>query len=164
MKRVLHTPEDRDEIYERFATYLEEWKIRLVLREWSIVLHLEGESFSKKDGGGSGASTQTYPKYCEAKITLRLPDDATWTDDEVEDTVIHELMHILVSTWFAVWERTHAKPLSPQMYNMLLISEEQLCTRLALGFMRTKYPRRKAHSSSAGEQSQVSPRRRQSSQ
>ncbi|KKK57504.1 hypothetical protein LCGC14_3053810, partial [marine sediment metagenome] len=98
MKRVLHSPEDRDEIFERFFAYLEEWKIRLVLREWDITLHLEKEAFADKDGGGSGASTQARPKYHEATITLHLPDDTTWTDDEIEDTAIHELMHVLVST------------------------------------------------------------------
>ena len=166
MKRVLSAPEDRQEIFDRFFAYIEEWKIRLVLREWDIILHLEGSAFKAKDGGGSGASTETHPKYNDATLTLRLPDGTTWTDSEIEDTAIHELMHVLVSTWFAVWERTHRKPLSPQIYNMLLVSEEQLCTRLALGFMRAKYPRRKAHSSSSGEaaQGQVSPRRRQSPQ
>ena len=163
MKRVLHSPEDREEIFERFTAYVEEWRIRLVLREWAISTHLEKKDF-KQDEGKSGAFAASQPKYHEATITLHLPDDSTWADEEIEDTAIHELMHVSVSTWFAVWSRTHKKPLPPQMMNMLLISEEQLCTRLALGFMRTKYPRRKAHSSSSGEQSQVSPRRRQSPQ
>lgn len=144
MKRVLHSPEDREEIYERFIEYICEWKDRLVLREWSIGTHLELGDF-KQDGARSGAFTETHPKYHEATVTLHLPNGTEWVDEEIEDTVIHELMHVLVATWRAVWERTHRKPMPFQMSNMLLISEEQLCTRLALGFIRTKYPRRKAH-------------------
>ena len=159
MKRVLHSPKDRDEIYKRFRAYVEEWRIRLVLREWSIVLHLETE------GDISGPTTICSPKYHEAHIALRLPDvEACWEDEEMEEAAIHELMHILVSTWDLVWQKTHKKPLKGPMMNMLLISEEQLCTRLALGFLRAKYPRRKAHSSSSDEQSQTSPRRRQGPQ
>ncbi|KKK47756.1 hypothetical protein LCGC14_3152000, partial [marine sediment metagenome] len=155
-----HSPEDRDEIYRRFITYVEEWRIRLVLREWAIDFHLRTE------GTMSGATTICSPKYHEVDILLRLPDDVEtcWADEELEESAVHELMHVLMSTWDVVWQKTHKKPLRSQMLNMLLISEEQLCTRLALGFMRTKYPRRKAHSSSSGEQSQVSSRRRQSSQ
>ena len=141
MKRVLHTPKDRDEIYQRFRAYVEEWRIRLVLREWSINLHLGLE------GDSSGGTTICYPKYNEADIMLRLPEglEACWTDEETEEAAIHELMHVLVSTWDVIWQKTHKKPLGAPMMNMLLISEEQLCTRLALGFMRTKYPHRKAH-------------------
>lgn len=141
MKRVIHAPKDRDEIYRRFTAYLEEWKIRLVLHEWSIDLYLETE------GGTSGPITTCFPKYHEANIILRLPDgvQACWTDEEMEESAVHELMHVLVSTWDVVWQKTHKKPPPPQVLNMLLISEEQLCTRLAVGFLRTKYPRRKAH-------------------
>jgi hypothetical protein len=164
MKRVLHTPDDREEIYQRFMAYLDEWKVRLVLREWSITLHLDTKDF-KQEGAKSGAFTEATPKYHDALISLHLPDGVEWSDEEIEDTAIHELMHVLVSTWFAVWSRTHRKPLLPQMYNMLLVLEEQLCTRLALGFMRTKYPRRKAHSfSSVGGQEQVSPKDTQAPQ
>ena len=140
MKRVLHSPEDREEIFDRFFAYIEEWKARLVLHEWDIDVHLETE------GESARASSHCRPKYHGAEIQLCLPDnlETCWTDREIEDSAIHELMHILVSTWDAVWQRTHRKPLPDQVLNMLLISEEQLCSRLALGFMRTKYPRRKS--------------------
>ena len=113
--------------------------MHLVLREWDIDVHLETK------GDSSRAYSYCRPKYHVAEITLCLPEDieTVWADREIEDSAIHELMHVLVSTWDVVWQRTHRKPLPSQMLNMLLISEEQLCTRLALGFMRTKYPRRK---------------------
>ena len=160
MKRVLHSPEDREEIYERFKAYTEEWRIRLVLREWQIDLHLEPEA------DYAGASSVCRPKYHTASVMLCLPDkpEASWPDEQIEEDAVHELMHVLVSTWDMVWQKTHKKPLGTPMLNMLLIPEEQMCTRLACGFIRAKYPRRKAHSSSSGEQSQVSPRRRQSPQ
>ena len=141
MKRVLYSPEDRDEIYQRFCAYVEEWRIRLILREWEITIHLETE------GGVAAASTVCQPKYHQSEIVLQLPDGvkARWPDTQIEEDAIHELMHVLVSTWDAVWQRTHKKFPSSQIMNMLLISEEQLCTRLAVGFMRTKYPHRKAH-------------------
>ncbi len=142
MKRVLHTPKDRDEIYRRFITYVEEWRVRLVLREWSIVMHLETTDF-KQDGRKSGAFTEALPKYYEATITLHLPGGEEWANNTIEDMAIHELMHISVSSWCAGWEGTHLKPLPTRIANTLIFMEEQLCTRLALGFMRTKYPRRK---------------------
>lgn len=118
--------------------------MRLVLREWGISFLLDLDDFPQ-DQGKSGVITEAQPKYHEATMTVYIPDDATWPDEELEDIAIHELMHISVSTWRAVWERTHRRPMPPQQYNMLLISEEQVCTRLTLGFMRTKYPRRKTH-------------------
>ena len=163
MKRVLHTPEDREEIFELFTAYVEEWKIRLVLHEWGIYFQLESTDFPL-GGSLAGVVTDSYPKYHEATMTLHLPDGTAWAQEEIEDTAVHELMHISVSTWRATWERTHRRRMPFQMLNMLLIPEEQFCTRLALGFMRTKYPRRKAHSSSPEGQKQVSPRRRQSPQ
>lgn len=163
MKRVLHSPKDRDEIFERFFAYLEEWKIRLVLREWDIILHRESEGLESRHGLKGGGQTETWPEYHRAFISLHVPDDSEWEDCELEDTAVHELMHILVSSWRVGWQMTH-KRLLPQTQEVLQVFEEQMCTRLALGFMRTKYPRRKAHSSPSGEQSQVSPRRRQSPQ
>ena len=140
MKRVLYAPKDRDEIFDRFFAYIEEWKARLVLREWDINVHLETE------GDIARASSHCRPKYQDAEIRLCLPDnlETLWPDEEIEDSAVHELMHVLVSTWDAVWQRTHRKPLPAQILNMLLVSEEQVCTRLALGFMRTKYPRWKS--------------------
>ncbi len=143
MKSAFHTPKDRKEIYHRFISYVEEWRVRLAIREWEITIRLEEDDF-KQDSCSSGAFTEARPKYHEALITLHLPDGAEWTNAELEETAIHELMHVLVSTWFAVWERTHEEPISPSIHNMLLITEEQLCSRLALGFKRTRYPRRKA--------------------
>jgi len=155
MKRVLHYPRDREEIYHRFIAYVEEWKIRLILREWVIDVHMDTE------GDKLGATAHCRPKYHAADIVVHFPEEseARWTDEEIEDEAIHELIHVLVSTWDAMWQRTHKKPPPTQVTNMLLIIEEQLCTRLAEGFMRTKYPRRKAHSSSpqSGGQGQAVP-------
>lgn len=163
MKRVLHSPEDRDEIFERFFAYLEEWKIRLVLREWDLILHRSHEGTESRYGLLAGGRTECWPEYHRAFISLHVPDDSEWEDSELEDTAVHELMHVLVSPWRTGYQRAH-KGLSRQTKEVLQLLEEQLCTRLALGFMRTKYPRRKAHSSSSGEQSQVLPRRQQSAQ
>jgi hypothetical protein len=151
MKRVLHSPEDRDEIFERFFAYLEEWKVRLVLREWDIILHRELEGLDTQWGLKAGGQTECWPQYHRAFISLYVPDDSEWEDRELEDTAVHELMHVLVSPWRVAWQATH-RGSSPQRDGVLKVFEEQLCTRLALGFMRTKYPRRKAHSSSVDGQ------------
>jgi hypothetical protein len=140
MKRVLHSPKDRDEIYRRFLAYVEEWRVRLILREWAITVYREAE------GEKSGATANCSPKYHEVTITFTLPPDreSCWTDEEIENEAIHELMHVLVSSWDELWQRTHKKPLPTQMLNMLILLEEQLCDRLTTGFLRTKYLRRKA--------------------
>ncbi len=144
MKRTLHSPEDRDEIYQRFLAYVEEWKNRLVLREWDIILHFETKGLATKAGLRAGGMTECWPQYHRAFISLHITDGSEWEDSELEDTAVHELMHVIVSTWRVGWQKTHAT-LSARRGDVLQIFEEQLCTRLALGFMRTKYPRRKAH-------------------
>jgi len=164
MKRVLHAPEDREEIFSRFFNYLEEWKIRLVLREWDLLLHLEPEGMETCSGKRGGGRTETWPEYHRAFISIHIPDGSEWEDAELEDTVVHELMHVFVSTWRVGWQMTHRK-LSQERTDVLKVFEEQLCTRLATGFMRTKYPRRKAHSSSStGGQRQTSPSAQQGPQ
>lgn len=142
MKRVLHSPKDRDEIYQRFIAYVEEWKVRLLLREWTIDTYLRTSGDDK-----AGPITTCRPEYHEISIVLRLPDsrETCWTDTELETDAVHELMHALLSTWDAMWQRSHKKLVPQQVLDMLLLVEEQSCTRLAEGFMRTKYPRRKAH-------------------
>ena len=144
MKRTLCAPRDREEIFERFFVYLEEWKVRLVLREWDLILHREAESLETQWGLKGGCSTECWPQYHRAFISLYVPDDSEWEDGELEDTVVHELMHVLVSPLRTGYQRAH-KGLSSQTKEVLQILEEQLCTRLANGFMRAKYPRRKAH-------------------
>ncbi|KKL74673.1 hypothetical protein LCGC14_2062520 [marine sediment metagenome] len=140
MKRVLHSPKDRDEIYQRFLAYVEEWRKRLILREWEVNIHL------KTEGETTGATARCVPKYHLVVINFTLPDDveSCWSDEEIEDTAIHELIHVLIASWDDLWQRTHKKPLPFRMLNMLTLLEEQLCDRLTTGFLRTKYPRRKA--------------------
>ena len=70
-----------------------------------------------------------------------MPDDPEVETEELEEIAVHELMHILLSPWNEGWQAAMGKRLKEEMKDVLLIMEEQACTRLACGYMRTKYPK-----------------------
>ena len=134
-----------NEIQDHFAAFLSEWKTRIpALRSWSLSVHVTNEPMPKfaAYSAKTGAYTEAWSKYEDAVINLYLPeDDPSLSSEELEETAIHELMHILISPWNESWKAAMGKKLTEALEDVILIMEEQVCTRLACGYMRTKYPK-----------------------
>ena len=133
-----------DAIQARFVAFLSDWKTRIpALRSWALNVHVTTDPLPKQAAyeAKTGAYTEAWSKYEDATINLHLPDDPNITDEELEEIAIHELMHILLSSWNEAFKTACGKKLTEEMEDVLLILEEQACTRLACGYMRTKYPR-----------------------
>ncbi len=135
---------DVDDIQDHFVAFLSEWKTRLpALRSWVLNIHVTTDKMPKHAayGAQTGAYTEAWSKYENATINLHLPDKVHVEVEELEEIAVHELMHILLSPWNESWQMAMGKRLTEEMKDVLLITEEQACTRLACGYMRTKYPK-----------------------
>ncbi|KKM81490.1 hypothetical protein LCGC14_1329350 [marine sediment metagenome] len=134
-----------DEIQDRFVEFLSEWKTRIpALRSWALNVHITTDPMPKHMAyaAKTGAYTEAWSKYEDATINLHLPpEDLSVTKEELEEIAIHELMHILTSPWNEGWQAAMGDKLTEETTDILLIMEEQVCTRLACAFMRTKYPK-----------------------
>lgn len=132
-----------DDVQDRFAAFISDWKVRLpALRSWSFNLHVTTDPMPETAAykARSGAYTEAWSKYEDATINLHLPDEISMTNEEIEELAVHELMHVLISPWNEAFKTAMGKALTEPMEDVILILEEQVCTRLACGFMRTKYP------------------------
>ena len=133
-----------NEIQDNFVIHLSEWKDRIpALRSWVLNIHVTTDSLPKHAAyeAKTGAYTEAWSKYENATINLHLPDDPEVETEELEEIAVHELMHILLSPWNEGWQAAMGKRLKEEMKDVLLIMEEQACTRLACGYMRTKHPK-----------------------
>lgn len=133
------TPEQADIIFGLFVEYVSEWKTRIpVLRCWSFNFHQLREKMTNGHSSETGAHVEYFPKYEDATVTVYLPDGVEWNEMDIEETSVHELMHCLLSTLLEACI-TYME-VTPQVEEILSLLEEQTCTRLACGFMKTKYP------------------------
>lgn len=79
---------------------LAKWKKRLRLQDWNITIEYKPGSIM---GEGNIGETKLSPNNFFARIWIRDPKDIeTWipTLENVELTVVHELVHLMV-----VWEK-----------------------------------------------------------
>lgn len=133
-----------EEIQDHFTAFLSEWKERIpALRSWALSVHVTNDHMPKftSYSAKTGAYTEAWSKYEDAVVNLYLPEDEpSISSEELEETAIHELMHILISPWNESWKAAMGKKLTEALEDVILIMEEQVCTRLACGYMRTKYP------------------------
>lgn len=138
-----------DEVQDYFATCISEWKDKLpALRAWSFNLHITTDPMPEAAAykARAGAFTEAWAKYEDATINLHLPDDElSISAEDLEETAIHELMHVLISPWNEAFKTALGDRLTETLEDIILIFEEQVCTRLACGFMRTKYPSHPEH-------------------
>lgn len=133
------TPEQADIIFGLFVEYVSEWKTRIpALRSWSFNFHQSREKMLNGHSSETGAHVEYFPSYEDATVTVFLPDGVEWNEADIEETSVHELMHCLLST---LLEACIAYiTVTPENEKILSLLEEQTCTRLASGFMKTKYP------------------------
>lgn len=143
--KVYHTPDDAEAIFDLFVSCISEWKSRITaLRAWSFNFHLLREKMSEHhvnyQATETGAHITYWPKYEDAVVNVYLPDDVEWTAEDIEETSVHELMHVMLSTLLEAYAIFLDEVASGEIFEVLNLLEEQLCTRLACGFMKTKYP------------------------
>lgn len=137
------TPEDSDAIFQRFVDYVSEWKkVIPSLRAWSFSFHIKHDKLSDDCPGTYDAKTgvriNTWPKYEDAVIEVFLPDGVEWIEEEIEEIIVHELMHALISPLMEAVDVIGARQ-SDKIHTLIGFHEEQLCERLANGFIRAKY-------------------------
>jgi len=125
---------------KKVIQFYKKWKPLLKLDNWSIRFDFREE---KEDTGIeyqkgefrtiNGAyelvmKTTCDPYYLQTVIDVYCPVLVNYTDDEIEESLIHELMHVMVS------------PLSPNKKTMV---EESVVTLLARSLMNVDRCRKK---------------------
>lgn len=65
---------------------------------WKIDVEYNRGTVDGKEGSSKNASVYEMWEYRSATITFNLPAIATHNDDDLEETVVHELAHLLVGS------------------------------------------------------------------
>jgi hypothetical protein len=78
------------------------WTAALGLQRWRIQSHYHRDDqwfhdWDADDPVPAGL-TRTRWEYREATIHWHMPAIAEWNDDDLENVVVHELMHIMIQT------------------------------------------------------------------
>ncbi len=107
--------EKRDSVKKEIRRYLSDWKYRLLLEDWNIIVQWHREMIPDHDKNAGGVITPDW-RYMEATLHLNLGKMKLLTKQERERMVVHELLHCLTNPL----KRTGAD------------QEELLVTRLAL--------------------------------
>ena len=107
---------------KRFDRIALEWAERLGLKWWSLnFLHHRKtpKKFKRTDGHQTGVSTIARWQYLEAYFEVNTPAIARMSDSELEELVVHEMMHVLVN----------------EMREKGRKHEERVCSRLTQAFL-----------------------------
>ncbi len=108
------------------------WRDELGLRWWHINWEFydnaDPQLFAMEDGGRAFANAKVDWPYLDATIDLNMPRAEDYTDDELENALVHEMCHILVREMRD--DREHAQSAHP-----LIVHEERVCTTLASAFI-----------------------------
>ena len=120
--------EDVVKTKERIRKILGPWLDELGLKWWTV--HIIYDAL-KRDGSPKCAGTADVDwQYMEASITFHLPKLLDEKDDELEQVVLHELMHILVHEM-----REWARDAGPDGYDRCRAHEERVVTTLTKAFI-----------------------------
>jgi len=105
--------------------YLKYWNNVYGDNEWRIdVYHIDEKEVNPKTGRVLAAGCNANWQYKEAVLNFNINVLSKMEDWEVEETVLHELMHVFVN------------PMSRKPFSK---KEDFVVTTLARLFMRTKY-------------------------
>jgi hypothetical protein len=108
---------------QRVRDLVEKWVTPLGLRWWNDVTweYHDGEdrSWQREDGQMVLAITNVRWEYLWAHVDVNLSAVAQRTDDQLEQDILHEMMHILLAEYQDCHELHHL---------------ERTCTRLAQAF------------------------------
>lgn len=116
---------------KRVRKFANKWISKLQLDIWEVNLVMENDYEENREMGyhpqavdgvwESVMSTSADPWYMSATIYCHLPVIANMTDQRLEESIIHEFMHVYLS------------PMSSNKYKK---EEEMVATLLARTFMR----------------------------
>ena len=89
-----------NKLKKKITRFVEKWRVPLGIKWWSVNFYYEREyakDDDKHDSCHTGATCKVQWPYKTAQITFYLPALDTLDDEELERTVVHELIHILVN-------------------------------------------------------------------
>jgi len=85
----------------RIRRCFDEWGTKLGLRWWSVEIRYydRPKHFRKASGASANAAMRVWAdwRYMTATIAVNVPALAELSDDELERSIVHELVHILVN-------------------------------------------------------------------
>lgn len=127
---------------DQLAVIAERWRA-LLLPEWRVVLVATSKDFDDADSQDYWAICRTKDDYTE--IRLHLTDECiARSDEEVEITLVHEMLHALTRPWRQQIDSI-AGTMSSEAYRALLNArgqaEEQLVDRLSRVLVSREGPR-----------------------
>ncbi len=119
---------------DRLDAALDGWKSLLGLSAWRLVIRYyrdSGEFATDTDSHGEGvmAVTRAQWEYMQASIKFNVSLCSESDDDELEDLVVHELMHVVL-------KETRYGTACDCAFNVL--HEERVATQLARAFIATR--------------------------
>jgi hypothetical protein len=85
-----------DPLWDRVCVSFDKWNDLLELHWCNITLH-RSDSF-RADDNACAADTAAQWQYREATINVYLPAIAHFSDPEIEELLVHEMVHILVNS------------------------------------------------------------------
>lgn len=130
-----------DETYEkhkaRVRGFLDAWREPLGVDQWRIRLEWYREPIPGANEKAVMTCTAEW-RYLEAHLEISLTnvDKHMQDDDELEECVVHELCHMLVSEMQPQWSG-YIEPKELET-NLALPHEERVCTILARAFLRVR--------------------------
>lgn len=120
------TDKEYNEQRTRVRKLIKKWHQTLGLNWWRLKYEFKREKSEKdSDDDKDWATTArciASPNYLDATIIFYLPEIATMDDNELEETVLHEMMHVFLS------------PMSTKEKDD---EEERVATTLARAFIYT---------------------------
>jgi hypothetical protein len=94
-----------DEAKELVKKYFDKWTEQLGLRWWNITIHWyrEPDDILRLFKSNSDTSklvpawVESYWNYLQADIHINLPEFVGMEEEHIEEIIVHELCHVLVS-------------------------------------------------------------------
>lgn len=94
------TDKEFEALKKRIDKYCKKWRAMLGLKWWRIKYVWDRESKGQDTGTSQyqeAASTSVQWPYLDATITFNMPCLISETDEELEDSILHEHIHVLVN-------------------------------------------------------------------
>ena len=109
----------------RIERFWKKWRRTLGLDEWETALNFNDGEYIQQDGEASGeavASAHARWQYRHASVSFNLERVARLDEEDLEQMVIHEAMHIILN----------------EMREEGVKHEERVASSLAFAFMRSR--------------------------
>lgn len=103
MKKLKHTEarksfKQHEQTVDKIDKLVAKWVGDLWLGQWDIKAVYKWNGISEVDGAPSKAAAccQANWKYMHAEVRIDVPQFSTMSDAEMEDCIVHELLHAVV--------------------------------------------------------------------